>query len=135
MATKTLGRFVLDTTTAQSLAEGQNIPLPVSTVSTNCISCDGSNITINRCGVYEVSANFTFVATAAGPLETQAYRNGNALPGAHAIDTATTIGNLTSQAFTAIVTVPKNAPVATINFKVADATSVRIANVIVTKVA
>lgn len=69
------------------------------------------------------------------PLETQAYRNGNALPGAHAIDTATTIGNLTSQAFTAIVTVPKNAPVATINFKVADATSVRIANVIVTKVA
>lgn len=39
-----------------------------------------------------------------------------------------------SQAFHAIVTVPKNAPTATLNFKSANATSVRVANVIVVKV-
>ena len=107
----------------------------VSTVSNNCISCDGSNITINRCGVYEVLANFTYVATVAGVQETQMFRNGNAVPGAHALDTVATVGDNVSQAFHAIVTVPKNAPTATLNFESANATSVRVANVIVVKVA
>lgn len=97
--------------------------------------CDGSNITINRCGVYEVLANFTYVATVAGVQETQMFRNGNAVPGAHALDTVATVGDNVSQAFHAIVTVPKNAPTATLNFKSANATSVRVANVIVVKAA
>lgn len=108
---------------------------PTSTVSNNCISCDGSNITINRCGVYEILANFTYTATVAGVQETQMFRNGNAVPGAHALDTVATVGDDVSQAFHAIVTVPKNAPTATLNFKSANATSVRVANVIVVKVA
>lgn len=99
------------------------------------IICDGSNITINRCGVYEVLANFTYAATVAGVQETQMFRNGNAVPGAHALDTVATVGDNVSQAFHAIVTVPKNAPTATLNFKSANATSVRVANVIVVKVA
>ena len=57
------------------------------------------------------------------------------MPGAHAIDTATTANNLTSQSMNAIITVPCNAPQAVINFKAASATSVRIANIIVIKVA
>ena len=88
-----------------------------------------------RCGVYEVLANFTYVATVAGVQETQMFRNGNAVPGAHALDTVATVGDNVSQAFHAIVTVPKNAPTATLNFKSANATSVRVANVIVAKVA
>ena len=135
MGCKTIGRFVYDNATASAVAANGNLPLPTSTVSTNCISCDGSNITINRSGVYEVLANFTFTATVAGAQETQMYRNGNAVPGAHALDTVAAVGNNVSQAFHAIVTVPKNAPTATLNFKSANATSVRVANVIVVKVA
>lgn len=71
----------------------------------------------------------------AGVQETQMFRNGNAVPGAHALDTVATVGDDVSQAFHAIVTVPKNAPTATLNFKSANATSVRVANVIVVKVA
>lgn len=72
---------------------------------------------------------------AEAPQETQMFRNGNAIPGAHALDTVATVGDNVSQAFHAIVTVPKNAPTATLNFKSANATSVRVANVIVVKVA
>lgn len=46
-----------------------------------------------------------------------------------------TVGDDVSQAFHAIVTIPKNAPTTTLNFKSANATSVRVANVIVVKVA
>lgn len=135
MGVKTIGRFVYDSSTPAAVSANGNVPLPTATVSNNCISCDGSNITINRCGVYEVLANFTYVATVAGVQETQMFRNGNAVPGAHALDTVATVGNNVSQAFHAIVTVPKNAPTATLNFKSANATSVRVANVIVVKVA
>lgn len=86
-------------------------------------------------GVYEIAANFTYIATAAGTQETQMWRNGNAVPGAHALDTVATVGDNVSHAFSAIVTVPKNAPTATLNFKSANATSVRVANVIVIKTA
>jgi hypothetical protein len=135
MGMKTIGRFVFDSTTAATLDANQNISLPTSTVSTNCISCDGTNITINRCGTYQISADFSFAATAVAAIETQMYRNGNAVPGAHALDTATAVGNLTSQSFNALVTVPRNAVGTVLNFKALDATSVRVANVIVTKVA
>lgn len=87
------------------------------------------------CGVYEILANFTYTATVAGVQETQMFRNGNAVPGAHALDTVATGGDDVSQAFHAIVTVPKNAPTATLNFKSTNATSARVANVIVVKVA
>jgi hypothetical protein len=130
-----VGRFVYDSSTPAAVSANGNVPLPTSTVSNNCISCDGSNITINRCGVYEILANFTYTATVASVQETQMFRNGNAVPGAHALDTVATVGDNVSQAFHAIVTVPKNAPTATLNFKSANATSVRVANVIVVKVA
>lgn len=117
MGVKTIGRFVYDSSTPAVVSANGNVPLPTSTVSNNCISCDGSNITINRCGVYEILANFTYTATVAGVQETQMFRNGNAVPGAHALDTVATVGDNVSQAFHAIVTVPKNAPTATLNFK------------------
>nr|DAU35900.1 MAG TPA: hypothetical protein [Caudoviricetes sp.] len=136
MGIKTIGRFVYDTAPATSIAANGNVPIPTSTVSTPCVSCDGSNITISRSGVYEILANFTFTAAAAtSTIETQMYRNGNALPGAHAITTNAAIGDNVSQAMSTIITVPKNAPTATINFKALVATNVRVANVIVVKVA
>lgn len=135
MGIKTVGRFTYDSATAITLAAGDTIPVPNSTVSNKCVSCDGKNITINNSGLYQIVANFTFAATAEGPIEIQMYRNGNALPAAHAIDTGAAASNLVSQAFSALVTVPCNAPQATINVKALSATSVRIANIIVVKIA
>lgn len=135
MGVKTIGRFVFDNTTPSAVSAGDNVPLPTSTTSNNCVSCDGSSITLNRSGVYEVMANFTYVATAAGAQETQMHRNGNAVPGAHAIGTVAAVGDYVSQSLSAVLTVPKNAPTATLNFKSANATSVRIANAIVVKIA
>ena len=83
MGIKTVGRFTYDSATAITLAAGDTIPVPNSTVSNKCVSCDGKNITINNSGLYQIVANFTFAATAEGPIETQMYRNGNALPAAH----------------------------------------------------
>lgn len=135
MGVKTIGRFVFDNATPSEISAGGNVPLPTSTTSNDCVSCDGSSITINRSGVYEVMANFTYVATVAGTQETQMYRNGNAVPGAHAIDTTAAVGDDTSQSMSAVLTVPRNAPMTTLNFKSVNATSVRIANAIVIKAA
>lgn len=135
MGIKTIGRFVYDSTTATAIAANGAIPLPASTVSTRCVSCDGYNININKSGVYQIIGNFTFSAAAAGPIETQMYRNGNAVAGAHALSTAAAASDFASQTVSTIITVPCNAPTATINFKALDATSVRVANVIVIKVA
>lgn len=52
-----------------------------------------------------------------------------------AANTNAAASNLVSQAFSALVTVPCNAPQATINVKALSATSVRIANIIVVKIA
>ena len=46
MGIKTIGRFVYDTAPATPVAANGNVPIPTSTVSTPCVSCDGSNITI-----------------------------------------------------------------------------------------
>ncbi len=135
MGVKTIGRFVFDSTTPSAVSAEGNIPLQTSTTSNNCINCDGSNITINRSGVYEILANFTYVATATGAQETQMYRNGNAVPGAHALSSVATVGDDVSQTFNAVVTVPRNSPTATLNFRSANATSVRVANVIIVKIA
>lgn len=133
MGTKTIGRFTFDSSTPVSIAANGNISLPNQTVSTPCISCDGSTITINRSGVYSIFANFTFAAAAAGTVETQLYRNGNAVLGAHALTTVGAVGELAPQAMATVITVPRNAPSATINFKAFSATNLRVANVVVLK--
>lgn len=46
MGIKTIGRFVYDAAPAMSVAANGNVPIPTSTVSTPCVGCDGSNITI-----------------------------------------------------------------------------------------
>jgi len=136
MACKTIGRFVTSANPALAVAEGDSIPLNKSTVSNNCVSCnDGATITITAPGVYQVLGNFTFAATAAGNVETQLYRNGNAIPGAHAINTAAAAGDGVSQAMSAVITVPAASPYVTVSFRAEVATSVVIANAIVTKVA
>ena len=135
MGCKTLARFNFDNATVATLAENGNVQFSSGTISNDCVSYDGSNITINRSGVYLILFNATFVATATGTVESQMYRNGNAVPGAHAIDTVAAVGDFVSQAYHALVTVPRNGSDTVINFRTPTATSERIANAIIVKVA
>lgn len=133
MGCKTVGRFVFDSPTTVAVNANGNVPVPNSTVTNDCIECDGTNITINRCGLYLVLVNLTHAATAAGSVETQLFRNGMAIPGAHAIDITAAAGNV-SQAYNALITVPRGGSTV-INVRAITATSIRIANVLVVKVA
>ncbi len=135
MGIKTLGRFTYDSSTAATIAADGTVPLPVSTTSNRCVSCDGYNVTISRSGVYQILANLTFAASAAGPIETTLYRSGNAVAGAHALSTAAAAGDFAAQSISTIITVPANSPVVTFNLREAYATTLRVANVIVIKVA
>lgn len=135
MGIKTLGRFTYDSSTAAAIAAGETVPIPTSTTSNRCVSCDGYNVTINRSGVYQILVNLTFAATGAGPIETILYRNGNAIAGAHALSTAAAAGDFAAQAISTIITVPANSPTATFNLRETYATTLRIANVVVIKVA
>ena len=133
MGCKTIGRFVYDNATTASVAAGGNVPFSSTTVSNKCIQCDGQNITIERPGVYSIMVNITTEAPGTKDNEIQLYRNGMAIPGAHAIDTVAAASNSTSCALNAIITVPANAPLVTLNVRTVNATAIRIANVLVVK--
>lgn len=131
MSCKTIGRFVYDSATVTAVDAGGNIPF-ASTTATPDVLCDGETITITKGGVYYVEFNATFVATATGELETQLYRNGNAVPGAHAYSTAVADGDYVAQAYATVITVPKCGQTA-VNVRAIDATEVTVANLIITK--
>lgn len=128
---KTIGRFVYDSATAQSVAAGGNLPLTASTATCG-LSCDGETVTISRAGEYLVAVDATLAATAAGTVETQLYRNGNAVPGAHAYSTAAAAGDYAAQAYATVVSVPACGQ-ATVNVKAATATGVVVANLVVVR--
>lgn len=125
MGLKTIGRFVYDSATAQDVAAGGNLPLTTETATCG-LACDGETVTISQAGSYLVAVDTTLAATAAGTVETQLYRNGNAVPGAHAYDTAEAEGDYVSQSYATVVTVPRCGQT-TVNVKAVDATSVVVA--------
>ena len=135
MGCKTIARFTYDSATVEDAPANLPIPLPNETISTKCISSDGATISIRRPGAYLVLANFTFVATAAGAIESQMFRNGNAVLGMHAISTAAAAGDNVSQAYAQPITVGQNTGEVSINFKPVQDTSVRVASVTIIKVA
>lgn len=134
MGCRTLGRFVFDSPTVAVVNANNNIPVTNATVTTDCLESDGFNITINKCGTYLVCVNLTHSADVAGIIETQLFRNGMAIPGAHALDSAADAGNNLSQAFSALITVPRSGGTV-LNVRALTTTSIRVANVLVVKVA
>lgn len=130
MACKTIGRFVYDSATPQAVAAGGNVPLTASTVD-GCVSCDGEVVTISRAGTYSVSVNLSYAPEAAGVCAAQLYRNGNAVPGAHALGNAASAGELVPQSFSTVVTVPRNAPSLSLSVKLAASANVYVAAVVV----
>lgn len=133
MGLKTIGRFTYDSATAQTVDAGGNIPFSTSTATCN-LTCDGETVTIDQCGVFLVLADATFVAEGAGTIEAQLYRNGNAVPGAHAYTSALDEGDYYPVSFCTVVSIPKCGQ-ATVNIKVTEAADVTVANLIIMKVA
>lgn len=130
---KALGRFSFDDATVQTVAANGTIQLPLATSASKCIEANGGNITIREAGTYLVTANATTAAAAAGTEEVQLFRDGNAVPGAHAIETAAAAGDLASMAFSTLVTVDRCGK-AILALRSIPATTVRIANLVVEKV-
>lgn len=133
MGLKTIGRFVYDSATAQSVDAGSNLPLPTATVAGDLTS-DGETVTINQAGVYLVLASATLDAQEAGTIEVQLHRNGNPVPGAHAYATAAAEDDYAPIAFSAVVSIPRCGQ-ATVSVRAVEAVDVVVAEVIVMKVA
>lgn len=126
-------RALFDSPTVQTVDANGIIQLPDVT-SNECCSdqVTGGSIMLRNKGTYEVHFNCTLVGTAAGAVEVQMYRNGSPIPGAHALGTATAVGDNVPLSFTALTTVDCCAQ--TIDFRCIDATTVRVANVTIERV-
>ena len=126
-------RAVFDSPTVQAVDALGIINLPEVTTNECCSNpVTGGVITLRTNGTYEIHFNCSLVATAAGPVEVQMYRNGSPVPGAHALGTAAAIGDNVNIAFTALASV--DCCSTTIDFRAIDATSVRVANATIEEV-
>lgn len=122
-------RALFDNPTVQTVEAGGIIQLPDVTSNECCQApVTGGVVSIRRDGTYEVHFNATLVATVAGPVEVQMYRNGTPVPGAHALGTAAAVGDNVPLSFTALTTVDCCCA-QSIDFRCIDATTVRVANV------
>lgn len=122
-------RAVYDSPTAQTVASDGLIQFTSETSNSCCRDwLNQGTITLKQNGTYEIHFNATAVATAAGTIEVQMYRNGNVVPGAHAYGTAAAIGDFVPMAFTGLCTVDCCCG-DTISFRAINATSFNVANV------
>lgn len=126
-------RAVFDNPTVQNVDAGGIIQFPDVTVNECCITpVNGGIITLrnnSKCNTnVDVQFNCTLVATAAGAVEVQMYRNGAPVPGAHALGTAAAIGDNIPLSFSTVITA--DCCNETIDFRCINATSVRVANAI-----
>lgn len=71
-------------TNAQNVTAAENIVRFGSIVRRygRCINLSGENVVVNEAGYYDVDANFTFTATAAGVVVIALYKDGVQIPGA-----------------------------------------------------
>lgn len=125
-------RAVFDSATLQDVAAGGTINLPEVTSNSCCATANGGTVTIKESGNYDVAWNLTAVATAAGVIEAQLYRNGSPVPGAHAFETAAATGDYVSMSASTLVSVDCCCG-DTLSLRVPNATSVRVASIIVEK--
>lgn len=98
--------------------------------TTTCrdIAFNGDDIAIRKPGTYLAAFNATTAATAAGVEEIQMFRDGNSVPGSHALETAAA-GDMSSMAFSTLVTV--ECCMANLSFRSVPATTIRVANVVI----
>lgn len=90
-------------TGATAVAVGGVIPLGTVNRRFGCnVNLSGNGITVTEKGYYDVTASFTFTATAAGNVTVTMFRDGVAVPGATATATAAAAGTV-NLSFPAIV--------------------------------
>lgn len=128
-----LARFTFDSATVEAVAALGTIQYSSGTKNSKCITENAGNITLNRKGDYKVTVNVTTIATAAGVEEIQLYRNGTAVPGAHALETAAAVGDATSMSFSTFITVDCCGGLQ-LSVRSTPATSVRIANITIEQI-
>lgn len=126
-------RAVFDSPTVQAVDADGIINLPEVTSNTECATSTGGTITLRTPGTYEIHLNVTAVATAAGAVEVQMFRNGTAVPGAHAIGTAAAVGDNVPLSFTGLATI-ECCGSESISFHAVTATSIRVANATIEEV-
>lgn len=130
MSCKALARGSFDSPTVQAVAANGQIQFANTMSTCNDVTFNGGDITIRRPGTYLVAVNVTTAAVAAGTEEVQLLRDGTAVPGAHALETAAAVGNLSTMAFATLVTVPK-CGTAALAVRSVPATSVRVAGIVI----
>lgn len=139
MGKKTVGRFVLDSTTPIAVAANSNIVFAGSTISTNALSYNSSTgeIQIKVPGLYRVYANFTVSAVGTETPIVTLLENGQAVPGAKASETLAAAENVANLAFSTVTTVSPSCgnTFATLSLRNIVATNYLVANVIVEKIA
>lgn len=122
-------RYNYDSENLVPIAAGTSLQFASGTSTSSCISCDGTNIIFKKPGTYTVMFNATLVASAEGTNEVQLYRNGVAVPGAHAVASAVASGDYMPISFNSLITVPCTGT--SISFQALDATQERIASAII----
>lgn len=132
MSCKIIAHLTYDSATAQPVAAGASILFPSVVSNSDCVQYDGvGGVKLLKPGTYNVFANFTATATAAGDEGVQMQINGANKPGAVSRGTAAAVGDETPLAFNDVLTVccPE-----TLTFKSVTASSFIVANVIVEKI-
>lgn len=130
MSCKALARGSFDSPTVQAVAANGQIQFANTESTCEDVNFNGDDVVIRRPGTYLVEINATTVATAAGAEEIQLLRNGTAVPGAHAVETAAAVGNFTSMSFATLISVPR-CGTASLAVRSIPATSVRVANIVI----
>lgn len=130
---KTIARGSFDSPTVAVIQANGTIQFVNHQTTCDDVVFNGGDIVLRECGDYEIHFNATTIATAAGVEEIQMFRNGTAVAGAHALETAAAVGDASSMAFTALVTVSCCGEV-NISFRSIPASSIRVANVTIDKV-
>lgn len=133
MGYRTIGRFVYDSSTVAAVDAGGSVPFPTATATCN-VTGDGTTVTITQAGVFEVGVNLTLVATSTDTVEAQLYRNGTAVPGAHAYATPAASGDYVPLSFSTVITIPR-CNQAVLSVGCATATSVTVSNLVIVKLA
>ncbi len=94
--------------TTQTVAVGAAYEFDTNRIVTGCTvgHVPGTSaFTLNKPGYYYVTFNTTFTTTAAGNVTVELRNGGEVVPGATGTTTITTVGDIASIAFTAIVKV------------------------------
>ena len=138
MGIKTAGKFYYDGAAVAVAAADEIVFTNAKAMGAVRLASDNSTVCITRPGLYRVSANVNFVATAAGTVTASLYADGSAVAGAQGSETLAAVGDAGNVAFTTLLTVHPTYPGSVAELTLVNtgvATSITVANLIVEKVA